>query len=160
MAFPIPNLPTDNLYKFQALSGLFVGMFGLIFMGIQVSQNAKLVSEVQAQIPYDQFLTSLISSENEEGLSQDQKLELRERVIENMRNSSLKNTQAQVNNDTNRERLFPLFIVSLIGFLMSLRGFRLWYERVQKPLDEILQINLEKAKLEASSPQKESPTTK
>jgi len=52
MNLPIPTLPTDNLYKFMALSGLAILIFSLVFPVIRMSEiKLKMVElEIQGEI--------------------------------------------------------------------------------------------------------------
>ena len=40
-----------------------------------------------------------------------------------------------------------LVIATFFGFLMAIYGYILWYTKVQKPLDEILQNELKKGRV-------------
>jgi hypothetical protein len=46
----LPSLPTDNLYKFLALSGLFIVVFGFIFPMTRISELKLKACEVNTQI--------------------------------------------------------------------------------------------------------------
>ena len=45
-----PSLPTDNLYKFQAIAGLVLVVVSSIFMYLRVSEDALEVARISAAI--------------------------------------------------------------------------------------------------------------
>lgn len=150
MAIPIPNLPTDNLYKFVALTGLFVAITGVFFLEIQVERSSKAVSVLKAQVEYKNYVLDLLeSADTEASLSSDQRQRLVEELISHEEEIIGGIADSGTELDTIKKRLRPIGLISLLGSIASMIGFRLWYRRVQKPLDEILQISLEKTRLEA-----------
>jgi len=150
MAIPIPNLPTDNLYKFVALTGLFVAITGVFFLEIQVERSSKAVSVLKAQVEYKNYVLDLLeSADTEASLSSDQRQRLVEKLISHEEEIIGGIADSGTELDTIEKRLRPIGLISLLGSIASMIGFRLWYRRVQKPLDEILQISLEKTRLEA-----------
>lgn len=46
----LPTLPTDNLYKFLALSGLVIALFSSIFPSMRISEIKQKSIEVETQI--------------------------------------------------------------------------------------------------------------
>jgi hypothetical protein len=46
----LPSLPTDNLYKFLALSGLAIVLFSLVFPIIRISEIRMQIIEVDTQL--------------------------------------------------------------------------------------------------------------
>ena len=156
MAFPIPSLPTDNLYKFIALTGLFVGVSSVFFMEIQVERNRKTVATLTAQVDYKKYVVDKLESKTGNSLSNDQKLGLLAKLITEEKKIIEKLAESKTDLDITKKRLRPIRLISLLGFIASIIGFCLWYRRVQKPLDEILQLNLEKTRLEASSREESS----
>jgi hypothetical protein len=50
MNLPVPTLPTDNLYKFMALSGLAIIIFSLVFPMIRISEIKLKMVEVETQL--------------------------------------------------------------------------------------------------------------
>ena len=150
MAIPIPNLPTDNLYKFVALTGLFVAITGVFFLEIQVERSSKAVSVLKAHVEYKNYVLDLLeSADTEASLSRDQRQRLVEELISHEEEIIGGIADSGTELDTIKKRLRPIGLISLLGSIASMIGFRLWYRRVQKPLDEILQISLEKTRLEA-----------
>jgi len=49
MNLPVPTLPTDNLYKFMALSGLAIVIFSFVFPMIRMSEIKLKLVEVETQ---------------------------------------------------------------------------------------------------------------
>ena len=154
MTFAVPNLPTDNLYKFLSLSGLIVGLFCLTFIEIEISKTTKLVLESKARLEdiesYENII-DLINSGADTIYDKTERLQLSQNLKEKLLDVRLQTAEAQSNNTITDRRLLPMYIASMLGFLMSFWGFNLWYSRVQKPMDELLLLNLEKVKLETSS---------
>ncbi|MEM6515800.1 MAG: hypothetical protein AAF688_06420, partial [Bacteroidota bacterium] len=69
MAFSIPSLPTDNLYKFYSLSGLVVLLFSLIFLVIQYDDLINSIDTLKKDVDLleleSDFLSDDIESLNE-----------------------------------------------------------------------------------------------
>ena len=158
MAIPIPNLPTDNLYKFQALSGLFIGVFCIVFLHLQVSETTKSIAIAEAEIANSDLLISILEGENSPLIDNEMRSQLYTSLLEKQANLRISNAKNREETKLSRYLLNPLHFISLISLLLSFRGFHLWYHRVQKLHDEILQINLEKAKLETIFQKGDQPT--
>ncbi len=119
----IDSLPTDNLYKFIALSGLAMILFSVaylkpIIMNLEIEET-KLAAEVRylkelktEGVDINKFLT------HEKILEWKIKAEVLLKNIEQLEEIS---TYSKV-------------LSWLGGFFMSI-GFYLWYYRVQKPID-------------------------
>src|SRR5258708_12692270 len=60
---PLPNLPTDNLYKFLALAGLTLGLFSFVFPKIQEHDLNRVLRETKIDIDFP--ATQLTSIEHQ-----------------------------------------------------------------------------------------------
>src|SRR5687768_3099453 len=49
MAYPIPNLPTDNLYKFVALAGLLLCAFSFVYPLHQLDELQRRGDEIELE---------------------------------------------------------------------------------------------------------------
>ena len=146
----LPSLPTDNLYKFQALAGLFLIVFGTVYPSRQISElelrraatgteRSVLVIQVNA-LERDTAAAKKSVQSTESQVSR-----LAERLVE------LEIKQAQIIGKAAQEKILTedvvfawrtLRIGLLLGFFLSFTGFLCWYFRVQKPQDKLLQNQL------------------
>ncbi|QJR19698.1 hypothetical protein [Pelagibacterium halotolerans] len=161
-----PSLPTDNLYKFQAIAGLVLVVVSSIFMYLRVSEDALEVARISAVISsYETLLErdaeeirafreqlESREAENEldsvdlEGLqlrlSQFEELERqhRESAARISEDSALSRTRV----DNTAMAHGPLFAMTIAGLIFMLHGFWLWYSRVQVHQDKLLRLQVEK----------------
>ena len=161
MTFPIPNFPTDNLYKFFALSGVFVFIASIWLNSNMLSDLNTSLNEITVEAETATTLRHLLP----ENIADD--YDLRSAEIKLFREFAELSISSQTKLDAlikqqNKVMKFSilLYIVACFGILVSGIGFRQWYLKVQKPLDEILQLNLRKAKSEtlSSTENQEQPT--
>ena len=159
MAIPIPNLPTDNLYKFMALSGIFLMVFSFSFEQLQKQKIHKLLYEVEANLIVTDSIQALLPPNREpESENDDADVVLYREHVELVKMNKLKLREREALIEQHDNTRFPLLFLFFSGAGMAFFGFYSWYRRVQKPLDKILKLNLEKAKLEAASLKKSSAT--
>lgn len=142
--FPTP--PTDNLYKFVALTGLILLIFAFIY-------PLQLISDLELRTVDTNTKISLLAVEKsniEEDLAtakKSKKLSFEE--IESLADRSRKFQLKSVEVDGEHERLGTLTkqlrfvwnaltILIVFGFGMTCVGFYCWYYRVQKVLDKNL----------------------
>lgn len=201
----VPNLPTDDFYKFLSLSGLFIFLLSVLYPIITVNDLEKDVSNttielkklrleisflesralkiqnritetnkmlarydlddtVVQQIDLDALIDRLFDSEYREFLEfrykyQDKifpvfalnkKIELEVAEYESIaREIQMKSLDIKLKSELNGERVdaakktYLLWSIGQIfGGLISLFGFRNWYEKVQKPLDLKLEYEI------------------
>lgn len=195
----IPNLPTDNLYKFLALSGIVIILFSFYISAnlielynekvFQNNRDIKLLS-VEAKFmekdqialkkefnDFDKYLTALESLlVNKEEISADsmriikEELQTREseykdgklmhkKLSDIGREHVLKLTRIEALNDEidNLDkkiffaRIFS-FVGLLAGFIMSFKGFKNWYYKIQVYQDMEIKKKAENLKKNESSP--------
>lgn len=108
--------PTDNLYKFMAIFGLILWVAGVLYPWSKAYELELELLEVEAQVE---------AYEAEGKARNDPALNKSIKKIRLMFKASL------------AYFVFGLISVGLGGYLMAV-GFKLWYQRVQKPLDERL----------------------
>jgi hypothetical protein len=148
---PIPNLtpPTDNLYKFLAISGLIFTIFCIVYPTSFLTSNSSTLTtlltnsrvlemdinlletrvyEQQAQIPTDEIVIQY----------QQQIHDIRRRMIEV---DELVNQELRKQNFINQIRQI-LYIFSLLGAAITGTAFSLWYYKVQKYQDKILEVEV------------------
>ena len=118
----LPSLPTDNLYKFMALSGLIVIIFSYLVVYREADRSQKILREMQAQaIKLNKSLDAkgLADAPTYSDIISDfEKLKLNEAELAYI----LKN----------KHWTLGFFIISqVIGFYLTITGFRLWYLRIQ-----------------------------
>jgi hypothetical protein len=108
--------PTDNLYKFMAILGLMLWIGGVLYPWTKAYELEKEIIFLEAQV-----------SQSKENSSNSNPIELDKNV--KLIRLNFKATVIY----------FSIGILSMLagGFLM-IYGFKLWYLRVQKPLDNQL----------------------
>jgi hypothetical protein len=174
----LPTPPTDSLYKFKAISGIVLVIAGFYFQ-TRVIRDVAVFSERLVTATDDGRINRLTRL-NRELLHLIQNLTTASPAVEESEADkavSLPNTTKRLA-DANDARFLAIlagvlltlatvmqlflnlccFAVILGSIGMTARGFQDWYVRVQKPQDELLQIQLEqaglallKAKAEAAS---------
>ena len=148
----IPNLPTDNLYKFVALVG-FVLVLATIFISFMVTERfverghdyqATLESVILIRSELNDSLRAQIeaSSKKNRDLSP-KKSAYDQREIDDV---FAKSQIAKRNLDHIERQMkawdiaFIVFLV--IGIAMQFVGFSLWYSRSQRYQDELLRLQV------------------
>jgi hypothetical protein len=134
----LPSVPTDNIYKFFAFSGVVI-MVASAVLFVQVLLNTidsvhKLAAEQQLSIAnhiresggVPTFKTGVdVTADND---------------LENYKNAMI--SQFKFKTDLLKDQLYfslrALTLFFAAGFLIGWRGFHLWYHNVQKFQDEIL----------------------
>ncbi len=154
----LPNLPTDNLYKFIALSGvaLSISCLGFLIYNEEATQRAIMESDLNRAVAVGRMKSVAESMGQMKELSNKLPPNLdpnafREFIAplqEDLEADSEKAIQALVANnapavqaDLKRNSLlfWRCFLGGgiLAGTLISFRGFYLWYYRLQQYQDEI-----------------------
>lgn len=143
----IPQIPTDSLYKFIAISGLFVSMF---FMFLPMYFGHCLMVKI---IHVNGELESIT-------VIQKQITEGREMLEENMNLPALKKIETLKESRDDLYKLKAIFVKTktqakliefyekqlvllkkiqfwgiIISNIIMIIGFKLWYLKIQKPLD-------------------------
>ena len=151
----IPNLPTDNIYKFLALSGLFIVTFCISITEIKLAdfETDLDVYEIQvAELEYEvQLLDSRLEKDSYNEVYSSEKLadELK------FKNFKLSNTHELLLKKSDKfKRTFHWSIFGIIiGLIICILGFYYWYVRVQRFLDYKLK---KEASDEKPTPNKET----
>ena len=163
--------PTDSLYKFIAITGvaltLFVG-WSLVQTEVQTyklrrEMNASVQSLVRAESSKfaegfmtlaDDVESGTVSPGVEVGKRIDTIMESKPDNFDELEESAMKAAWdlGIHQRETNPERTLQLF-AAVVGTIIAISGFVLWWRRVQKPLDELLQLQLEKARKESFAEQ-------
>ena len=108
--------PTDNFYKFMAIVGLMLWVGGALYPWTKAYEIEKELITLEAEVKHTQ-----------KQLAQSNPIELEKKI---------KLIRLQF------KATIIYFVIgvlsSLVGGFLTYYGFRLWYIRVQKPLDEKL----------------------
>jgi hypothetical protein len=146
----IPSLPTDNLYKFIAMTGLLMVIFYIIFPSqklveltikkIDVETEVAVISNEIEQISDDvKHIEKIANQQGHVTAAQLDELENRNNEARNKNRrmeGELKKIQVlAIQHKTLESITKPLFPLGL--FLMAV-GFLCWYLLVQRPTDALL----------------------
>jgi hypothetical protein len=160
--------PTDNLYKFLALSGLIV----FLFFGWQHLRGDLAI--IKHEIAIDKMIQDIIKVRDDYALPQIEKIDrqigqgklkvedamprlkklLTDRLPEEERleheffDLAVKGRDLPHNDDPER---IAILIGAVVGLVTTVAGFWLWYRRVQRPLDEIMRYDLEERRQKATA---------
>ena len=165
------NLPTDNLYKFLAIAGLFVVGYSNYFFhkaDVELSLNVYLEETKSSEYrirsnglsEHSENIRDLVENSiavgngtytyNKDKLQLEYSNDEIKNLIRNLEESLIETKVLLSNTEKSLVRLKHLtaqlklygilrMIFTLIGVVLTYFGFKLWYDRVQKPQDEILQ---------------------
>ena len=140
----ISQLPTDNLYKFMAIAGVVLLLFGLSYPLRLATELQRQIVEVQVQVDIAELRTEQIQSRVEELKKADDLTREQVQAVE----ADLYDLQEQAAKDRgaaakSRLLLYHFLLFAIIGLacivsgsILARIGFKLWYERVQKPSDQ------------------------
>jgi hypothetical protein len=151
----LPSLPTDNLYKFLALSGLFIVLFSFIFPMNRIGELELKSLEINTQaevlrIEIDYLKTDTTIWGKKAKLDPEETVLIRKRTREaEIKAAELKGKMEQIE-VLRKEVLFYwkfLRITYFLGTAISLVGFCLWYILVQRPNDILLRKQVKKDKI-------------
>lgn len=174
-SFELPNLPTDNLYKFMALSGILLSITSyVLFFSVFhfVLDNSLELRIDQNKLKFDQNIlnneldllnreTSIAATLVEKGdidtiessqlIAKIQKEMLS--IFEKSKSVDLSlsnfDARASVIDIYNKEENLAIDVMkffSCFGFLISFLGFILWYAKLQRYQDQILAGEADKNK--------------
>ena len=146
----LPNLPTDNMYKFMAFSGLAILLFTFYFGYTQAIEIKNKINEIELEKnllaleikQYGALMERLKKSGNttSEQLNESEKVlnEMERRgVIINEKERILKYLIRSVN-----QLNYVILISLIVGSLLFAIGCRLWYKRVQYYQDLAIKSNI------------------
>lgn len=144
----IPNLPTDNLYKFIATFGLALLVTGLVLTARMADEvvvtNAQLLSRLDQLTEEGERLDRFHSALDEYGYE-----EIPSSLARMLADELSAYIEARHTLDLDAdefigrgERLVAWWYLGHtaigLGLVLIVAGFYLWYHRVQKPLDQSL----------------------
>lgn len=156
----IPNLPTDSLYKFFALSGVTLVIVSCSALYIAVNSFSEKVTEVNGaqklvELEIDwldqdtKLLEREVSTMDSAQLNQPEEHNLTEyreqadQIITKQRALLYKHVQLETKlelvrtiGDNTRFTIRIFSTLAFIGLVMAYIGFYFWYHRVQKFLDQ------------------------
>jgi hypothetical protein len=163
---PIPTLtpPTDNFYKFLAISGLVVTIFCVVYPTSFLTANNSIITtlstdlrKLEVDYEYLERSTAVQASQTQTAVDdirnqpqvQQKFQEIEHRIIQ-VDELIDQETRKLKNLDTIRQ---VLYIFSLISSFVTGASFYLWYSRVQKHQDKLLEMDVaSKLKIERTEP--------
>lgn len=160
----LPSLPTDNLYKFIAIGGMLLFGAGIVLPVVieQEQFDLKLRRQLETEDRMRSSTFRIADIVNSERISDDAK---RERVLKQIDESlhgvakiereSLKGELAK-REEWAEQRITELRAVSFVGLGLTVAGFLLWYFRVQRYQDKLIQLDAMKAEKELHGHTKKS----
>ena len=124
----LPNLPTDNLYKFMALSGLFLIIFSFTLVLLQANRSQDIHRELKR-------LSTIMELKN---FQNERDKKLGENIVENLGQSRKLLEELKFILEQKPKYMAFFVIFMLIGVILSITGFQLWYSRVQRYQDILI----------------------
>jgi hypothetical protein len=147
----IPNLPTDNLYKFMALSGLLILILSISYPTYHTLELEKQRMMISGEIEILKSETDLLERIVFERTKRQYKLTDPEFLQVVQLKKVLAKIKAQgmqldlLESQIKRYEWF-CWVGFFIGLLLSVSGFSLWYIRVQRFQDKILKRQVTETK--------------
>ena len=155
----MPSLPTDNLYKFLALSGLAIVTFSIVFpmirdselnlMMLETDKNMK-VANIEKELfdkRIDKFLNSDLGSNLDELKMREEELEIWRNLLKDQQIYTVDlEYEVRKFEELHKELKFIQLLMKFgfgVGLIITFLGFLLWYVRVQKPNDLLLRKQIE-----------------
>jgi len=148
---PTNYVPLDNLYKFTAISGLVLIALTLYNISLAGIEFRKLRAEttMESALLNSELQIHSMPSNAKEPYSKEQYIAIARRIEENkVKMVALKQMEDSYKpGGTNAQFASTVFV---LGFLLSAAGFALWYFRLQRFQDELLQLEVKQARQEAN----------
>jgi hypothetical protein len=150
----LPSLPTDNLYKFLALSGLVIVLFSFIFPMKRIGEIELKSLEIKTQVEVLKIEIDYLKEDTKTwaekaNLNHEETVLLRKRTKDAaIKVAELGGRTEQIEALRGELRFYWRFIKVTVwlGAVISLVGFYLWYFLVQKPNDLLLRKQIKKEK--------------
>lgn len=144
------GVPTDNLYKFLAIAGLLVGgAAGYTAIRVQSGFDERMVASQQslgagqaALREYQQGIARYHATKAERDKQVQDSLGRELDVL--VRASDGDAQLLALYHARTRILLYAAIVVSLAGFIATIYGFDLWYKRLQKYQDKLVQLHAER----------------
>lgn len=130
-------LPTDNIYKFYALFGLLLAVFGV---GATIYVN-KSTNDLAFDVAVEY---QILKAEPVRSVSDEARFQVLHKKLE-------------IAASDKKFFLYGLGSVAGLGFMMMLYGFKKWHTEVQPIQDEIARLSIEKLKQEVGQDNKSKP---
>ena len=139
-----PTAPTDNLYKFLALTGLALLLFSLVYPANLMRELELRAAETKTRHALLKEEITQLQDDIQVAMARDSK-SADEWLSLKQRHQELRLKKIQADGET---RLLAVLIMqtryvfnalvlgSLLGYGMAHLGFHLWYTRVQRPADQ------------------------
>lgn len=135
----IPNLPTDNLYKFMALTGLLLMIGSFLIVFFQAEKSRELSREFDQSVAIAKaHLETAKAAPTKMGESPEVAAETLEKAKIQMAKSEAIQNELKLILDDKPTFLGFYLVGEVIGLILSISGFGLWYTRVQKYQDMLL----------------------
>ena len=148
----IPQLPTDNLYKFVALSGVLLMLAGLIVPTVAQYRMGSTLRLLDHQNRISHEITERTDAASKAAREASKNIKTREQAesvlaMERRVSKMIDSSNAQIGAAKDiiaeaqdyKDYLDLLLLVGALSFvlggLLAWWGFSCWYERLQKPLD-------------------------
>jgi len=147
----LPNLPTDNLYKFVALSGLVIFLLSVIYPQTEVWDIEIEILRLSGEGKEIDYLLNEIEDDSDELvdiklLTADEKKALVQNLVDlGLKSIKLETALDEINirNERIGSLLIKMYVGIALGSAMMCFGFLSWYHRVQKYQDEIIKKEAE-----------------
>lgn len=134
------TVPTDNLYKFLALSGLSAAVVLMVSLELTIHDISIKASELKALLTIVEKETARHKTEDAKGIESDNPIETNRylRYLEHLEDleRGMELNKTLLANFRSFRIVSYLFILTFI--LQSIFGFTLWYHKLQKYQDAIL----------------------
>jgi len=145
----IPNLPTDNLYKFIALVGVVVLLAASYFPIIKARELRLAKIEIEGQMRLLEIEVQHLQDTSKQLGSNETIGDCnREELVGKAYKLKMKNEEIKTNSKKvevigiDYELIRKIQVAGMIlGFILSAFGFFLWYFRIQKYQDKQLKKN-------------------
>jgi hypothetical protein len=142
----IPNLPTDNLYKFQALAGLTILIAATWFLIETTTSLAFQIPQLQSEVRILEIQTDHWRSEIDKLGKQESKSKTDAKEIEDEQlNLKIKLEELRCKAQIGFYGCIRVLILSIVNIFflgwaarMTNQGFRNWQNRIQKYQDIIV----------------------
>jgi hypothetical protein len=134
-----PEIPTDNLYKFMAISGiiLFIAAFLPVVHSFKLKvESIRLNGEIETLQKEIEWASSCINNSKKKKQSEDIEMQRKQVISQIQLNTKIQEHERLVRMQK-AEIKFSWFALGLGSFLI-VYGFKLWHEKLQKPRDIIL----------------------
>jgi hypothetical protein len=141
----LPSIPTDNLYKFMALTGVFMVVTMSVMLIFRLDQIAQQNTEVSLGKEALMYHTAQFQSQLDQAKkSGDPELQKKfdegyKPLIEESLRLRQKSDFADLSVASTKRLLSILPTVFISGVLLATAGFVLWYLRLQRYQDRIVQ---------------------